>query len=321
MNPPYQITPKILNLVTTISEKIGQINAKYLDKPSPKLRKENKVKTIHSSLKIEGNTLSEEQITAILEKKRVVGPKKDVNEVLNAIKVYEQLHKYKPESVKSFLSAHDKLMKGLAVDCGKFRNKGVGIMAGEKLAHVAPPAENIPYLMNELFNYLKSTDEITLIKSCVFHYEVEFIHPFSDGNGRLGRLWQTLILMKQYPVFEFIPFENLIHFTQNDYYKALAHSDKVGNSTPFIEYMLGVIDESLSSMLDFKGKTMSSQERLNYFIELSYDSFSRKDYMGVFKEISTATASRDLKLGVELGFFEKQGDKTNTIYKILKFIS
>jgi len=127
--------------------------------------------------------------------------------------------------------------------------------------------------------------------------------------------------MKQYPVFEFIPFENLIHFTQNDYYKALAHSDKVGNSTPFIEYMLGVIDESLSSMLDFKGKTMSSQERLNYFIELSYDSFSRKDYMGVFKEISTATASRDLKLGVELGFFEKQGDKTNTIYKILKFIS
>lgn len=321
MNPPYQITPKVLNLVTTISEKIGQINAKYLDKPSPKLRKENKVKTIHSSLKIEGNTLSEEQITAILEKKRVVGPKKDVNEVLNAIKVYEQLHKYKPESVKSFLSAHDKLMKGLAVDCGKFRNKGVGIMAGEKLAHLAPPAENVPYLMNDLFNYLKSTDEITLIKSCVFHYEVEFIHPFSDGNGRMGRLWQTLILMKQYPVFEFIPFENLIHFTQNDYYKALAHSDKVGNSTPFIEYMLGVIDESLSSMLDFKGKTMSSQERLNYFIELSYDSFSRKDYMGVFKEISTATASRDLKLGVELGFFEKQGDKTNTIYKILKFIS
>jgi Fic family protein len=268
-------------------------------------------------LKIEGNTLSEEQITAILEKKRVVGPKKDVNEVLNAIKVYEQLHKYKPESVKSFLSAHDTLMKGLVVDCGKFRNKGVGIMAGEKLAHVAPPAENVPYLMNDLFNYLKSTNEIALIKSCVFHYEVEFIHPFSDGNGRMGRLWQTLILMKQYPVFEFIPFENLIHFTQNDYYKALAHSDKAGNSTPFIEYMLGVIDESLSSMLDFKGKTMSSKERLNYFIELTTNTFSRKDYMGVFKEISTATASRDLKLGVELGFFEKQGDKTNTIYKML----
>jgi Fic family protein len=320
MNHPYQITPKILNLVTAISEKIGQINAKYLDKPSPKLRKENKVKTIHSSLKIEGNTLSEEQITAILEKKRVVGTKKDVNEVLNAIKVYEQLQKYKPESVKSFLSAHDTLMKGFAVDCGKFRNKGVGIMAGEKLAHVAPPAENVPYLMNDLFNYLKSTDEITLIKSCVFHYEVEFIHPFSDGNGRMGRLWQTLILMKQYPVFEFIPFENLIYHTQNDYYKALAQSDKVGNSTPFIEYMLEVINQSLSSMLDFKGKTMSSEDRLNYFIELTTNTFSRKDYMAVFKEISTATASRDLKLGVELGFFEKQGDKTNTIYKMLQVI-
>jgi Fic family protein len=234
--------------------------------------------------------------------------------------VYEQLQKYKPESVKSFLSAHDTLMKGFAVDCGKFRNKGVGIMAGEKLAHVAPPAENVPYLMNDLFNYLKSTDEITLIKSCVFHYEVEFIHPFSDGNGRMGRLWQTLILMKQYPVFEFIPFENLIYHTQNDYYKALAQSDKVGNSTPFIEYMLEVINQSLSSMLDFKGKTMSSEDRLNYFIELTTNTFSRKDYMAVFKEISTATASRDLKLGVELGFFEKQGDKTNTIYKMLQVI-
>lgn len=318
MNPPYHITSEILQLVASISEKIGQINAKFLDKPSPKLRKENRIKTIHSSLSIEGNTLSEEQITALLENRRIIGPEKDVNEVLNAINVYEELRTFNPSSVKSFLSAHEILMKGLVVDCGKFRKKGVGIMAADKLAHMAPPAENVPHLMNELFRFLKSSKEITLIKSCVFHYEMELIHPFIDGNGRIGRLWQTLILMKEYPVFEFIPFENLIHKTQHEYYRALSKSDKAGNSTPFIEYMLGVIDASLNNMLDFKGKIMSSEDRLTYFSEITESPFSRKDFMSIFKNISSATASRDLKLGVELGFFEKEGDKTKTIYRIRK---
>src|SRR3989338_5928548 len=193
INPPYQIPPEILNLITSISEKIGQINAKFLDKPSPKLRKENRIKTIHSSLSIEGNTLSEEQITALIENKRIIGPEKDVNEVLNALKVYNQLGVFNPNSVKSFLRAHEILMKGLVPDNGKFRNKVVGIMAGNEITHLAPPAENVPHLMNDLFSYLKTSKEITLIKSCVFHYEIEFIHPFIDGNGRMGRLWQTLI--------------------------------------------------------------------------------------------------------------------------------
>jgi Fic family protein len=318
MNPPYQITPEIIKLIVSISEKIGQINAKFLDKPSPKLRKENRIKTIHSSLSIEGNTLTEEQITALIENKRIIGPEKDVNEVLNAIKVYNKLKSFDPKSSKSFLKAHEILMEGLVSDNGKYRNKGVGIMAGDRIAHMAPPAENVPHLMNDLFEYLKTSKEISLIKSCVFHYEMEFIHPFIDGNGRMGRLWQTLILMKEYPVFEFIPFENIIHKSQSDYYHALSQSDKSGSSTPFIEYMLKVVNDSLHTMLDFKSRVMSTEDRLAYFFEICEAEFSRKDYMSVFKEISSATASRDLKQGVQLGLFEKEGDKTKTIYRIIK---
>jgi Fic family protein len=318
MNPPYQITPEILKLIASVSEKIGQISAKFLDKPSPKLRKENRIKTIHSSLSIEGNTLTEEQITALIENKRIIGPEKDVNEVLNAISVYNQLHSFDPISSKSFLKAHEFLMKGLVTENGRYRKKGVGIMAGNRIAHIAPPTENVSHLMNDLFDYLKKSKEISLIKSCVFHYEMEFIHPFIDGNGRMGRLWQTLILMKEYPVFEFIPFENIIHKTQSNYYHALSQSDKSGNSTPFIEYMLTVIDDSLFKMLDFKSRILNTEDRLTYFSELNKTEFSRKDYMNVFKEISSATASRDLKQGVELGLFDKEGDKTKTIYRIIK---
>lgn len=318
MNPPYQITPEILKLTASISEKIGQITAKFLDKPSPKLRKENRIKTIHSSLHIEGNTLTEEQITALIENKRIIGPEKDVNEVLNAISVYDQLHSFEPKSSNSFLKAHEILMKGLVPDNGKYRKKGVGIMAGDRIAHVAPPAENVPHLMNELFAYLRTSKEIALIKSCVFHYEMEFIHPFIDGNGRMGRLWQTLILMKEYPVYEFIPFENIIHKTQSEYYHALSQSDKSGTSTPFIEYMLNVIDDSLYNMLESKSRVITAEDRLTYFAQICEPEFSRKDYLSVFKEISTATASRDLKQGIELGLFEKEGDKTKTIYRIIK---
>ncbi|MGK0414685.1 MAG: Fic family protein, partial [Polaribacter sp.] len=196
MKPPYEITSSILKLITSISEKIGEVNANLLNKPSPKLRKQNRIKTIHSSLKIEGNTLTEEQITALLENKRVIGPKKDVLEVLNANKIYENLGEYNPSNEESFLKAHQSLMDGLIENSGKYRNQSVGIVKGSKVEHLAPPFGNVSYLMKDLFEYLKKSDEIELIKSCVFHYEMEFIHPFLDGNGRMGRLWQTLILME-----------------------------------------------------------------------------------------------------------------------------
>lgn len=318
MKPPYDITPKILKLITSIAEKLGEVNANYLSKQSPQLRKQNRIKTIHSSLQIEGNTLTEEQITAIIENKKIIGPKKEVVEVLNAIKVYEKLETLKFNSNKSFLKAHQLLMNGLIDNAGKYRTKGVGIVKGDKVEHIAPPAENVPFLMNDLFEYLNDPEELTVIKSCVFHYEMEFIHPFIDGNGRMGRLWQTLILMKEYPVFEFIPFENSIHKTQNDYYKALSESDKAGSSTTFIEYMLHVVNDSLHTMLDFKSRVMTTEDRLSYFTQIHESEFSRKDYMRIFKEISSATASRDLKTGVDIGLFEKEGDKTKTVYRIIK---
>jgi Fic family protein len=316
MNPPYKITPQIIKLISSISEKIGQINAKFLDKPSPKLRKLNRIKTIHSSLSIEGNTLTEEQMTALLENKRVIGPIKDVSEVINAIKVYDNLKSYNPYSKDSFLTAHKFLMEGLVESAGKYRTKGVGILTGDKITHLAPPTDKVAYLMNNLFNYLKNTEEIDLVKSCVFHYEMEFIHPFEDGNGRMGRLWQSLILMQSFPVFEFIPFESLINNTQKEYYDALSESDKKGDSTSFIIYMLNTIDKSLYETLNFKSRIMTSEDRITYFSEVSNDSFTRKDYMLIFTDISSATASRDLKRGVQLGIFEKDGDKKNTTYKL-----
>lgn len=314
MKPPYEITPKILKLISSISEKIGEVNANYLNKQSPQLRKQNRIKTIHSSLQIEGNTLTEEQITALIENKRVIGTEKDVLEVLNAIKVYEKLEEYKFSSDKSFLNAHLQLMNGLIESAGKYRKQGVGIVKGTNVEHIAPPYENVPHLMKDLFEYLKDPDELTLIKSCVFHYEMEFIHPFLDGNGRMGRLWQTLILMAEYPVFEFLPFETLISKTQDEYYKSLALSDKSGKSTIFIEYMLGVIEKSLETLLNYNNRVMKDIDRLAYFLKLGIKEFNRKDYMNIFKDLSSATASRDLKKGMEMNMFESVGHLNKTRY-------
>ncbi|MEM8568690.1 MAG: Fic family protein [Bacteroidota bacterium] len=321
MKPPYELTERILRLVASISELIGAINATHLDDPTPQLRKRNRIKTIHSSLKIEGNTLTEDQITALLNKKRVIGPSKDIAEVMNAIELYNQLEKFNYKSQKSFLRAHKLLMQCLINDAGTYRTKGVGIVKGSKVKHLAPPAVNVKALMNELFTYLKNDKELVLIKSCVFHYEMEFIHPFLDGNGRMGRLWQTLILMERYPVFQFIPFETLISQSQEKYYQALSASDKSGSSTQFVEYILAVIEQSLIELLNVNNRTWSGKERLAYFIKQVKGSFFRKDYMNVFKDISSATASRDLKKGTELVFFEKKGEKNKTVYKISESFS
>lgn len=315
MKPAYEITSLILKYISSISEKIGEVNAKYLVKTNPTLRKQNQIKTIHSSLSIEGNTLTEEQMTAILENKRVVGPQKDIIEVLNALEVYQNLNILKHHSEKDFLKAHKMLMKNLIENPGKYRIKSVGIVKGSKVEHVAPPYGNVPFLMKDLFQYLKDKSEISLIKSCVFHYEMEFIHPFMDRNGRMGRLWQTLILKEEYSVFEFLPFETLIAKNQVAYYNSLSASDKEGKSTKFIEYMLGIIDESLNELLKNSTKKLSDEERIQIFIENFTAIFTRKDYLNYFKELSSATASRDLKKAVENGIILKTGDKKTTVYQ------
>jgi Fic family protein len=314
VKPPYEITFEILKSISLISEKIGVINANFLLKANPILRKQNQIKTIHSTLQIEGNTLSEAQITAIIENKRVVGPEKDILEVINTLDVYKNIGKLNPTSQKHFLGAHKILLNNLIQQPGKYRNQGVGVVKGSKVAHVAPPFQNVPFLMNDLFNYLKDKTELTLIKSCVFHYEMEFIHPFLDGNGRMGRLWQTLILLQDYPIFEFLPFETLISKNQNDYYKALSQSDKEGSSTKFIEYMLRIINNSLEEVVENSSKKLSEQDRINLFLEQNTGQFSRKEYLNYFKDISTATASRDLKHAVDQQLMVKIGDKKTTVY-------
>lgn len=316
MKPPYTITKNILQLVVSISEKLGEIKATHLHKPQTELRKKNRIKTIQASLEIEGNTLTEEQITALLNNKRVLAPQKDILEVNNAIKVYEQLNNLNPTKLNDLKKAHIILMEGLIENAGELRTKNVGIVKGNKVEHLAPSGTMVTGLMNDLFTYLKDDKDIVLIKSCVFHYEFEFIHPFIDGYGRMGRLWQTLILMQQYPVFKYLPVETLIKENQQEYYNALSKSDKTGSSTPFIEFMLAIILQTLEQLLKSQNRTITATDRIELFKDKIKDAkFSRKDYLQNFKEISQATASRDLKSAVEENILIKIGENRMTRYK------
>jgi len=293
----------------------GRNNATHLYKPPTELRKKNRIKTIQSSLEIEGNILTEEQITVLLNDKRVIAPQKDILEVQNAIKVYEQLRDFNPNKLKDLEKAHAILMKGLIEDAGKLRTKNVGIVKGSKVEHVAPSGDMVRGLMNDLFDYLKTDKDVLLIKSCVFHYEFEFIHPFLDGNGRIGRLWQTLILMQKYSVFEYLPVESLIRENQEAYYKALGMSDKKATSTPFIEFMLNIILQALENLLKTQNRNLTAKDRIELYKDIIGDNdFSRKDYLLNYKNISQATASRDLKWAVEQEILVKTGDKRLTKY-------
>jgi len=319
MKPPYQTNQKILVLVSSISEKIGEFNATHITRPSPELRKRNRIKTIAASLSIEGNSFGEEEITAILANKKVLGPPKDIKEVQNAIAAYDQILEFKPGNLKSFLNAHKILMQSLIDKPGKLRTKQVGILKGDVVKHVAPPAKNLNQLMNNLFKYINSHDEIALIKSCVAHYEIEFIHPFMDGNGRMGRLWQTVILSNRYTIFEYLPFETIIKNQQATYYKVLEECDKAGDSTVFIEFILTAIDKALDQLLAIQVKPLTTKDRFEHFLSTTKDKqFTRKDYLRVFKDISTATASRDLKYATEKNLVTKTGDRRNTSYQIKK---
>jgi Fic family protein len=316
VRPPVEITPRILQLVATVSEQLGAINSAHLNKPRAELRKRNRIRTIQSSLEIEGNTLTEKQITALLNNERVIAPPKDILEVQNAISIYDQLAELDCYSEKSFCFAHEILMHGLVEHPGKFRTKNVGIVKGADLAHLAPPSHLLKSLVSDLFKYLKVGEDVTLIKSCVFHYELEFIHPFLDGNGRMGRLWQTMVLIDSYPVFEYLPIEFIIKERQAEYYKALGESDKAGKSTIFIEFMLGIIQQALENRLKLKNVSLTGTDRIVLFLdEMKDESFSRQDYLRHFREISEATASRDLKEAVDRGKLQKSGDKRTTRYR------
>ena len=315
----YHPTSSIISMATELGKLLGRIEASNRRSPSPTLRKSNQIKTIQASLAIEGNTMTVDQVTAIVDNKRVAGPAKDIIEVKNAINVYDSLHSYDAFSEVHYLTAHKTLMAGLVNHLGKYRTSGVGVVKGNKVAHLAPPTWNVPFLMRDLFSYLKDHSDSYLIKSCVFHYEMEFIHPFLDGNGRMGRLWQTLILMLEDDVFAYLPVEELIRKDSKTYYEVLAICDKEGHCTKFVEYMLSQLIVAVNRIMGDLTRPSTSSERLQYFINQYKDtSFTRKDYLNMLDQISTATASRDLRAGVQSGLLTKSGDKRRTIYTILE---
>ncbi len=234
--PPYTITEEIVSLVAAISEEVGRLS--ILNQHNLQLRRINRIRTIRGTLAIEGNTLSEEQITAIINGRPVIAPQRDIQEVRNALLAYEQLPKWHPEKEKDFLAAHEIMVRGLLYACGQYRRGNVGAMGRNVVLHMAPPASRVPELMQDLFIWLKTTAAHPLIASSVFHYELEFIHPFSDGNGRMGRLWQTLILSRWQPVLANLPIESIVHAYQQDYYRAIEKSTRQADAAPFITFML-----------------------------------------------------------------------------------
>jgi Fic family protein len=239
--PPYTITTEIIKLISQISEILGQLAITESDKFIPQLRRKNRLLTIHASLAIENNTLSLEQVTNIINGRKVLGKPQEIKEVKNAFTAYEKLEQLDPLKQKDLLLAHKLLMEKLVEKLGKYRCTSVGIAKGENIIHIAPPARNVPSLINDLFGWLNKTDVHPLIASSVFHYEIEFIHPFTDGNGRVGRLWQTLILSKWRPLLAYLPVETIIHNNHDDYYHVLSQADKQAESTPFIVFMLNSI--------------------------------------------------------------------------------
>ncbi len=299
---------------------LGRLTGQRVQTVPLKLRRLNNIRTIHASLSIEGNTLGVEQVTQLMDGKRILGPIKDIQEVTNAIDVYSRLSLIDPLSEKHMMSTHGDLMAGLVNDAGSWRSGEVGIWQSKTLKHMAPPARRVPELMANLFDFLHSNVELTwLIKACIFHYEFEFIHPFSDGNGRMGRLWQQLLLMRQDPIFEFMPVEVMIKEEQDAYYKVLGDCDAQGESTLFIAFALQQILKTLEQfILTNPVRPDDVVSRLEYASSrFSQEWFSRIQYLELFQGLSTATASRDLAHGVEHGIMERTGKRNQVKYRFL----
>ena len=262
--PPFTVSAKAINLIAKISSQLERYAIRMEQEDTLRLRRANRIKTIHSSLAIEGNTLSEGEVQAVLEGKKVIAPLKEIQEVKNAIKTYELYPKLNPFSIQDLLLAHGTMMSGLVDEAGMFRKGGVGVFDGDKPIHIAPPADRVRVLMSDLFGWLENADDHLLIRSCVFHYEFEFIHPFADGNGRIGRLWQSLILGRLNPIFEHLPVENMVYSNQQAYYHAINRSSDLGDSGPFIDFML---EEILNALVDHQGKSnadIADEKGLNY---------------------------------------------------------
>ena len=315
--PPFKITSQIIDLISQISEAVGEINSLDNSPRHLELRKENRIKTIHSSLAIENNSLSLEQITAIIEGKRVLGSPNEIQEVKNALQAYELLLTLNPYEEKDLLKAHKLMMQDLVERNGNYRTDGVGIFDGEHVVHVAPPAKRVPELMADLFEWLKNSDVHPLIKSCVFHYEFEFIHPFQDGNGRMGRLWQTVILKEWKSVFAWLPIETLIKENQVEYCNALNSSDSDANSTNFTVFMLQTILRTIKEIIETEKKitlkiTVKITANQKKILEaIKQNPFVTQEELSSIVGIAKLNINKNMKKLQEQGIIERVGADKN----------
>ncbi len=265
--PPFHTTDRITNLVAAISEQIGRIKVLSHGNLNPHLRKKNRIRTIHSSLAIEQNSLSLEQVTAIVDGKRVLGNPNEIREVRNAYDTYNMMLSLDPYAVKDLLKAHRMMMEGLIPENGRFRSGGVGVFAGDVVVHMAPPARLVPGEIQDLFEWYKTSEMHPLIRSSIFHYEFEFIHPFADGNGRMGRMWHSLLLGKWNEIFYWLPIEELIRSRQQEYYNALGASNRESDSSAFVELMLEIILDTLRETTVVGNAEESTKAAANSYIQ------------------------------------------------------
>ncbi len=296
--PPFEINERIMADVIEIAELVGRVSVTDKISMNPTLRRTNRIQTIYSSLAIEQNTLDIEQVTAILSGKRVIAPPKDIAEVQNAYEIYDNMDKLNPFSIDDLLKAHSVMERGLLNEAGEFRSRPVGVADREgNILHFGTLPQDVPKLVQELLESTERSEIHLLIKSCVFHYEFELIHPFADGNGRMGRLWHTLLLSKWNPIFAWLPIESIIHDNQSEYYNAINVSNNNGNSTVFIEFMLSVIKQALQESINDKPKNISSKSdlrwnKINDYLE-THEYILNSDVQKLLG-VSSATATRIL---------------------------
>ena len=308
--PPFEITDDILDAIAEIAELVGQVTVTHGLSANPTLRRTNRIRTIYSSLAIEQNTLSLEQVTAVLNGKHVIAPPKDIAEVKNAYEIYEMLDRLNPYSVDDLLKAHAVMTKDLVEESGCFRSGPVGVVDKHgNVLHFGTLPAYVPNLVYELFDWVQNSNIHMLIKSCVFHYEFELIHPFADGNGRIGRLWHTLLLSNWKPLFAWLPVESIIHDRQDEYYRAINKSNAEGESTVFIEFMLSAIKDALIEAVETTDATqnMTDNELRLFKIEqyLQKNQYITNSIVQQIFCVSAATANRILAKAVDDGFLQK----------------
>lgn len=307
--PPFEITTAILDDIAEIAELVGHVNALQDLSANPTLRRTNRIRTIYSSLAIEQNTLSLEQVTAVLNGKRVIAPPKDIAEVKNAYEIYEMMESLNPYSVDDLLSAHGVMTRGLVDESGCFRSSPVGVVDKQgNILHFGTLPDYVPGLVMELLNWVRKSDFHMLIKSCVFHYELELIHPFADGNGRIGRLWHTLLLTQWKPMFAWLPVESIIHDRQDEYYQAINRSNNEAASTSFIEFMLSAMKEALMEAVQVcNTENMSREDQRWYQIKRflkKNGTITNADVREMFR-VSSSTANRILAKMTDDGKIQK----------------